>query len=513
MPTDPMHTIEIPPGEPGANRSWRKLLTALDDTERGGFAVQGPWLDGGAQYKLPVGALIVAVDHTSETEHRIRLLRVNARGRLTTERDSTFKRDRSSFGTGMRHTLARALAAHPPAAPDREPHLVQSPEPTNHYDGRCAACGHPVPANTGRLDGAPGDRHHVRHKPGDCPPAPPAEPRRNLHAQTCADCGGLIEAGAGILTSPYEGVWEVRHDGPCPPPEKKTAPPPPPRRANMLPDQCVRCGQEVPEGEGLLIDPAYRGALYTVEHNGPCPPSPADGHRTWRVIAGVPGPFNPRPGRYWQNGDIDRFTVHPRTDEGPVPRRAPGRRPGRHRSGISLIGVIVAEDPPYYNRDADGEDPSEELIGEDGWVFTGRIRAATAEEAALLLAEEAEAEIDATLSARVNRLLAWRYPDPDSGVRYLSEEELARELEDLHLVGLRTRPAPGSNFGYDGHPDLAWIADDWPWVMTTTYNGRDGDNWSLTNWRDDVALLHPMTDELRQLVTDLTARYGPGRPA
>ncbi|MER5638189.1 hypothetical protein ABT095_14670 [Kitasatospora sp. NPDC002227] len=52
-----------------------------------------------------------------------------------------------------------------------------------------------------------------------------------------------------------------------------------------------------------------------------------------------------------------------------------------------------------------------------------------------------------------------------------------------------------------------------PVTAGPAYNGRDGDNWSLTNGRNDVALLHPLTDELRQLVSDPTPRYGPGRAA
>ncbi|MEV7123769.1 hypothetical protein [Kitasatospora griseola] len=185
MPTDPMHTIEIPPGEPGANRSWRKPLTALDDDEHGRFVVQGWWLPVGARYRLPVGALIVAVDHTSQTEHRVRLPRVNA-GRHTVERDSTFKHYRSAIGTGVRHTLARALAAHPAADPDSEPHLVRSPEPTNHYDGRCAACGHPVPANTGLLDDSPGDRHHAERSSGASDGPRTAAHLRRGHRTGCA---------------------------------------------------------------------------------------------------------------------------------------------------------------------------------------------------------------------------------------------------------------------------------------------------------------------------------------
>ncbi|MFD8597658.1 hypothetical protein ACFV1L_21910 [Kitasatospora sp. NPDC059646] len=517
MPTEPaMHEIEIPAPDPGAVKPWRKSLTGVDGTQRGGYAVQGPFLDAGAVYRLPVGALVVGVDRSPESPHRVRLWRVTRDGALKTERDSQFKTREAEFGAGMLKTLATALTKHPAGTGSLYPRFLRPAAPAaaeaeqpNRLDDRCRHCGQAVPAGAGLLKGRPGNRW-VEHRPGACPPA------RNQLGQVCADCGGWVEAGTGVLSSPHQGVWEVRHDGACPPKESAgwAAPPPAPRRRNRLADQCVRCEQDVAEGAGWLIPPAFEGGHYTVEHET-CPPSPAEGHRTWRISAGVPGRFDPRPtGGLWGIGHVARFEVYADGDN-PVPEDAPGRRVGRYDSRVSLIGTVVAEGRPVYCRDENGDAPCDELIGEDGWYYTGRIRAASPEEAAPLLAEEAEAAIDRELAARVRSLLTWRYPRTEHGVRYLPEAELAEELADAELVEVRTRPR-GSGPSLDLYPDQVWIAAGRDWVMTTAHNGQDGDDWSRINLWRHIALLHPMTDELRRLVDDLTARYGtvaPQRPA
>ncbi|MFE3504209.1 hypothetical protein ACFXPX_04505 [Kitasatospora sp. NPDC059146] len=500
MSTIPLHEIEVPPTEEGAVKPWRKLLRALDESRRGGYVCVGPWLEAGAVYRLPAGALIVGVDRTSETARRVRLWRVNTRGALTVMRDSTLKSFSAEFGDGVRNTLRTALDRYPPSV--HAPQLVraaapQAPKPNGRAD-RCALCGKSVAAGAGLLVGTPGHRS-VQHRPGECPPL------RNERGQACSKCGGWVEPGTGILSSPHEGMWNVRHDGDCPPEGERAAPPPPPRRRNERADRCVRCGRDVAEFEGWLIPPAAVGGFWSVEHDGDCPP-PAAGQYdgpTWRITAGVPGRFKPVPGPHWTIGQIARFKVA--EWEQPVPADAPGLV--RVHGMPSLLGVVVSEDRPQYIRDEDGDSPTDELIGESGWFFCGRVRPATAEEAAPLLAQEAEAAVDRGLRARVGRLLSWRYPR--EGARYLPAEDLDQELAGVELVELRTRPAAECTaFGRGLYPDQVWIAEGRDWVLTTTHNGMDGDDWSLINWRRHIALLHPMTADLRRLVDDLTARYG-----
>ncbi|MFJ5068214.1 hypothetical protein ACIQC7_17660 [Kitasatospora sp. NPDC088556] len=459
----------------------------------------GPWLEAGAVYRLPAGALIVGVDRTAETARRVRLWRVNTKGELTVMRDSVFKTFAAEFGDGVRKTLRAALEKYPPTA--HAPRLVraaapQAPRPNERADHW------PVAAGAGLLLGTPGNRQ-VQHRPGECPPL------RNERGQACSECRGWVEPGAGILSSPYEGVWRVRHDGTCPPEGERLAPPPPPRRRNERPDRCVRCGRDVAESEGWLIPPAAVGGFWSVEHDGECPPLSAGQYSgpTWRITAGVPGRYKPVPSAYWTIGQVARFEVY--EWEQPVPEDAPGLL--RRHGMPSMIGVVLSEERPRYIRDEDGDAPTDTLIGESGWFFCGRVRPATAEEAAPLLAEEAEASIDRKLRARVGRLLSWRYPR--EGARYLPAEELDQELADVELVELRTRPAAECTaFGRGLYPDQVWIAEGRDWVMTTAHNGMDGDDWSLINWRRHIALLHPMTDELRCLVDELTARYGTASP-
>ncbi|MFD9593147.1 hypothetical protein ACFWA9_10355 [Kitasatospora sp. NPDC059973] len=504
MSTIPLHEIEIPAAEDGAVKPWRKRLEALDETKRGGYVCVGSWVEPGAVYRLPAGALIVGVDRTSETARRVRLWRVTTKGELTATRDSVFKSYAAEFGDGVRKTLRSALDKYPPT--HQGPQLVraaapQAPQPNERAD-HCALCRRPVPAGAGLLVGKPGSRE-VQHKPGECPPL------RNERGQRCSACGGWVEPGDGLLSSPIEGVWNVRHDGTCPPEAERQAPPPPPRRRNERAGTCVRCGQDVAELDGWLIPPAAVGGSWSVEHDGECPP-PADQHTgpTWRITAGVPGRYEPVPSSYWTLGQVGRFEVY--EWEQPVPEDAPGLV--RVHGMPSLIGVVVSEERPWYSRDEDGDSPSDDLIGESGWFFSGRVRLATEEEAAPLLAEEGEAAIDRALGARVRLVLSWRYPR--EGARYLPADELAQELADVELVELRTRPAAECTaIGRGLYPERVWIAEGRDWVMTTAHNGMDGDDWSLSNWGREIALLHPMTDELRRLVDDLTARYGAGTAA
>jgi len=44
--------------------------------------------------------------------------------------------------------------------------------------------------------------------------------------------------------------------------------------------------------------------------------------------------------------------------------------------------------------------------------------------------------------------------------------------------------------------------------LTTSHNGSDGDNWAVSNAGNTIALLNPMTEDLRRLVADLRERFG-----
>ncbi|MFF7995130.1 hypothetical protein ACFZDG_35835 [Kitasatospora xanthocidica] len=199
--------IEVPPAESGAAKPWRKRLEALDETRTGGSVCVGPWLEAGAVYALPAGALIVGIDRTSATARRVRLWRIDIVGALTVVRDSVFKSRASEFGAGVRKTLQVALAKHPPRPYGPVPVRAAAPQANERAD-YCALCRQPVAAGAGLLLGTPGHRE-VQHRPGACPPM------RNRRRQNCSACGGRVEPGDGILINPRCGVWQVRHDD-CP---------------------------------------------------------------------------------------------------------------------------------------------------------------------------------------------------------------------------------------------------------------------------------------------------------
>lgn len=328
--------------------------------------------------------------------------------------------------------------------------------------------------------------------------------KRNRNGQECRRCAGWVEPGEGILSRLTEySPWDVEHEE-CPPEGQRKAAP---RRANELHQACARCWAVVPAGAGLLIAPAFPGGAWQVEHNGTCPPY-AGGYSgpTWTVSHRVAGRKYkyPAPSGGYRTGQVLRADVDERTHQ--VPADAPGRRPGRHDGRVSAVFTVVAEAEPQWCEDADGNQPSD-LIGEDGWFFRARVRPATAEEAAPLLTEEADARADAELRARARQLLAWRYGRADSDILHPN----AAEVQELHADGIEPVDVPlWPEFGQP-HPnrlvEIEGVA-----LVTLAYNGADGDTWDASNWGSWIALWHPLTPERAQLLADLRARYGAPTP-
>ncbi|WP_433531276.1 hypothetical protein ACQPYA_03975 [Micromonospora sp. CA-263727] len=476
-----LHRVAVPPADDGAVKPWRKLLTGLDDDEPGGRACKGHFLEPGAVYELPTGALIVGCDRT-ESGHRTRLWRVTRTGDLTVARDSRFVTYRAAFGDSVRRTLRTALAKYPPVQRTAPRLLVAAPDRPNGQEQPCRRCRQSVPAGVGRLVRVEG-RTLVEHVP-PCPPAPPAV---NRYAGSCVHCAGWLSPGEGILvTRPGDTTLGAAHGTDiqaCPPPEQRRPAPP---RANQRPGPCGRCAQIVPAGEGVYQDGQ-------VGHHGDCPPYP-DGHTgaTWTIAYGRPAAHTPKPGRGYRIGQTLRATLYEHRH--PIPPHTPGYRRLREHA-VSAIVTVLAEYEPTYSWDEDGNAPHSDLVGVDGWYFEAVVRPATDAEAAPRLAAEAHAAHRADLEHRRLALFAWKYGKlPDSS------RPVQPDLSGAVEVPLRATPGPP-------WADELYVDEDDGVVWTLVANGADGDDFSVNNVGGGIATVHPLTAPRAELIAALRAEY------
>lgn len=487
---DKEFAVEMPAADQGAVRSWRKLLRGLDESQPGAHSCLGDWLEAGASYELLTGAVIVLCDPLpGGDKKRVRIWRVKQDGTIKVERDSTLG-SANAFGTSVRGTLRRLVEKHPPRpGPVRQ--LTVAPPRVNERADTCGLCRQPVAAREGVLARNHRGYTEAQHQPGQCPPRPPLT---NDFAQACGKCGGWLEGGEGVLyevapalPGPYgKAVLKARHPQDCPPPDQRTAPPPPAPRANMREQDCMLCGHLVAAGAGLLV---RQSSGWDVRHlEGQCPSK----EELWEIGRGEPGPYRTRPERWAPTGTVLRSTLY--DHHHPFPEDAPGFR--RTRDGeVSAIVATVRERRPEYCRDEDGNQPSD-LIGEDGWYFRILVRPATAEEAADILAEEAEQQRQAQLAARRRRL--FELCDD-------AEIPATPDLSSAVQVNFGARRSlyqhwPDDELHVDEQAQVAWFL---------RYNGADGDNWSASNHGSFIARKVPLTEERAQLVADLRAEYPP----
>lgn len=304
-------TVLVPSVDASATRSWRKLITAVDKTQEGAFALDGHWLDAGVAYELDAGALVVTCDKTPDG-YKVILYRSETGG-LAEVKTWHLKGPLGKLVTGY---IARRL---PEGAFQHWGRRLE--EASNRWDGRCQTCRNTVPAGAGTWS----ERYGVRHRTGQCPPPPPPPEVvvPNWHAGYCPDCGGWVSARCGIgvrrsTQDPVTGSWYRPKHEQCP-----TVPLPGP--PNWVTDWCADCGEIVEPGFGYWL----KGQL---RHTGACPdPLPI---ATWQV-RGRRGQ-----GRF-EVGQVLRVGIDTRYGGHPVPVTAPGYR--RLAEGYEQIIAVVIE--------------------------------------------------------------------------------------------------------------------------------------------------------------------------
>lgn len=469
------------PARTDGRKCWAKALTGVDSAERGGYALQGPWLDRGAVYRLAAGTLVVTCEATTLPPYRIEVtlwqVTPDADGGLAQVKAWTNKQGRIGPQI-IKGIAARHKKAHPPAPP-RRPQLVRPAPPRwNQRRDWCTHCRQPVPPGQGLLEyrtsSSPRRSYAVvRHVV--CPP------RRNLWPGRCRDCGGWVKAREGKLVTewpqvlpstrfPYEPTprHRVRHHPECPP-----VPEPPPLlepEPNPWPGPCEVCWQEVPARKGHLV--GRHGDRHLV-HAGTCPPNPLNptGAPTW-TLTGEDCDY--------PVGTVARVTLPDGPPEGPGWRELPG-----DGSEVSVIGVVIAVAcRPWSAGHGDG--------------VTSVWRVATDEEAAPVLAGERARLEAAGLIARARRLLALN-PGACPPDAVAPPEE---ELWDLQLVHLPAVPFPA---GAGRRETTIRLDEDAGLVWTVVHNAAETDDWSLSNYGGAIAYRHPLTEERRALISELRA--------
>lgn len=171
---------------------------------------------------------------------------------------------------------------------------------------------------------------------------------------------------------------------------------------------------------------------------------------------------------------------------------------GRTLAAGLVTGIVVPVQTSSRYYDEDGL--SFGVGADEGHVYVATVRAATADEAAPILAAEQHAAHLRELTTRTRALLRWRHPDPEVGAVYANP--LTEPTPD---TAVDVPQAP--EYGQIPFPDRILIDRAAGLVWTLAYNGADGDNWSASNYGSHVALSHALTPERERLVADLIATY------
>ncbi|RZU28213.1 hypothetical protein EV284_6379 [Streptomyces sp. BK022] len=218
-------TVPRVPSEADVYRSWRQVLTGVDEkATTGRDTVLGPEVGHGAGVETLPGALVLVVDqHVTgwaqayhggksypEMDAALQLLLVQADGGLKPLWARHFKTAKGAFGPAALKQLRKYLAAHPPVGD--LPVRVTDPGPgrPNLKAGVCRWCGGKLAAHAGVIvgHGPEAELEHNRH----CPLADLAQV-----GTPCGRCGVPVAPSTARVVLVREGTGrrEVQHTGRC----------------------------------------------------------------------------------------------------------------------------------------------------------------------------------------------------------------------------------------------------------------------------------------------------------
>lgn len=162
------------------------------------------------------------------------------------------------------------------------------------------------------------------------------------------------------------------------------------------------------------------------------------------------------------------------------------------RDGDKVVTVLKAW-RRYYAEDARSFGADDD----SGYVHYARVRTATPDEAAPLLAHEAKQALRTDLATEVTAHITG-LAEPGTTDGSYPPASVVGDLDHLPVVKV-SRRRTGDGLGYihlrvdEEHGTL--------WVLR--YNGADGDNWSASNWHVYIACRLPLTPRRAELVEQL----------
>jgi len=216
-------TVPAVPGGADLYRSWRRLVTGLDEHETGEDAVLGREAGHGAVVEtLPQALLLVVDQHVTGWDHHyvtgerypqldavLTLHFVQDDGTLKKLWNRHFKTAKGAFGSAGLGQIRKHLAVRP--QPSEVPLVVVDPGPgvPNLKPGVCRWCAEPLAKGAGVLAGRGRDAQ-VEHR-RECPWTL-AEA-----GSVCALCERPVAPRTARVVVVREGAGrrEVRHQGPC----------------------------------------------------------------------------------------------------------------------------------------------------------------------------------------------------------------------------------------------------------------------------------------------------------
>jgi hypothetical protein len=164
------------------------------------------------------------------------------------------------------------------------------------------------------------------------------------------------------------------------------------------------------------------------------------------------------------------------------------------RLGDGTAVTALSHSSVHYKEDGFSFGAAED----EGWVYLTEVREATPAEAAALEASEAREAARQALAEEGAALASAAAETPaDAG-----------DLRDL--PGARIEPARPLTlaFGTEGCHRHLRLDEPAGWLWALTWNGADGDDWSLSNSGPYIARRLPLTPERRGLFAALAAEFG-----
>lgn len=215
--------VPVVPEDADVHRSWRRVLTGLDDAAEGARGVLGPEVGHGAVVETAPGALLLVVDEHvtgwAETyrgakpyplmDAAVMLGVVQGDGTLKPLWQRRFRTAKGAFGAAGRQQLRKHLAARPPVEGLEVREVEPGPGRPNFKADACRWCDAQLPAGAGVLVGR-GLEALVEHRTA-CP-SPLAEP-----GTYCALCGVSVAPNTArlVLVREGDGRREIQHTGRC----------------------------------------------------------------------------------------------------------------------------------------------------------------------------------------------------------------------------------------------------------------------------------------------------------